>query len=322
MALCTQNTDQAAALLNEGKLVAIPTETVYGLAAKASLPEAVKQIFKVKNRPANNPLILHFPNLEAALPYIKTPKEEVLQLSQTFWPGPLTLLLEKSDLVPEVVTAGSTRVAIRVPSHPLTLELLEKLDAPLAAPSANPSGYISPTMALHVEKQLGEKIPMILDGGACKRGIESTILGWDQFDVPTIYRMGSITPEAIANCIGKTPILLNSESKKIEAPGMLSKHYAPKTPTLITNNVEEVILRHQNKKIGLIRSIPNKKNKWVFKEIILSETGNFEEIASNLYSKMHEMDAVQADLLIIEMVPEEGVGIAINDRLRRAASLN
>ncbi|XLS30083.1 L-threonylcarbamoyladenylate synthase [Flavobacteriaceae bacterium M23B6Z8] len=321
MAIQTQDIEKAVAALNEGKLVAIPTETVYGLAAKATLPEAVSQIFKVKNRPASNPLILHFPNLEAALPYIKKPSQDVLKLSETFWPGPLTLLLEKSDLVPDIVTAGSGRVAIRVPDHTLTLKLLEKLNAPIAAPSANPSGYISPTLPLHVENQLGQQIPLILDGGPCSRGIESTILGWNETNDPVIYRMGTITPEAIKKCIKRLPKILDSEGKKVEAPGMLSKHYAPKTPTLITDHLSAAIKLHSDKKLGIIRSLPGKSELPVFKEFILSSTGEFEEVARNLYEKMHEMDQLSVDLMIIETVPDEGVGIAINDRLRRAASV-
>lgn len=321
MALRTQNIDEAVAALNEGKLVAIPTETVYGLAAKATLPEAVRQIFSVKNRPENNPLILHFPNLKEALPYIAAPSQEVIKLSKTFWPGPLTLLVKKSTLVPQIVTAGSARVAIRVPDHKLTLELLEKLGAPVAAPSANPSGYISPTLPLHVEKQLGDQIPFILDGGPCTRGIESTILGWNKENEPVIYRMGTITPEAIEKCIDKVPIIVDSQGKNIEAPGMLSKHYAPKTPTLITDNLRLAIKTHSDKKLGIIRSLPGKNEIPVFKELILSSTGNYEEVARNLYEKMHEMDQLAPDLMIIQKVPEEGIGIAINDRLRRAASI-
>jgi L-threonylcarbamoyladenylate synthase len=320
MALITQNTDKAVEALHDGKLVAIPTETVYGLAAKATNTEAVKQIFKVKNRPENNPLILHFPDLESALPYIRKPSEAVRKLAGQFWPGPLTLLLEKSVLVPEIVTAGAERVAIRVPDHPVTLQLLRKLKSPIAAPSANPSGYISPTTALHVEKQLGHKIPLILNGGPCKRGIESTIMGWNENNMPVIYRMGSITPLEIEKCIGRKPEILTTEGKKIEAPGMLSKHYSPKSPTLITDNVEKAIQQHSDKKLGVIRNMPGRLSTPVFKELILSETGNFEEIARNLYTKMHEMDALHPDLIIIETVMEEGIGIAINDRLRRASS--
>ena len=318
MAVITKNIEEALTILNSGNLIGIPTETVYGLAADALNEKAVKQIFKVKNRPSNNPLILHFPTLEAAVPYIKNPPPEIQVLAKQFWPGPLTLLLEKSDLVPEIITAGSKRVAIRVPDQPLTLQLLEKYKKPLAAPSANPSGYISPTTPFHVEKQLGNKIPLILDGGPCSKGIESTILGWNENKVPVVYRLGNITPEKIGECIGTTPLVLNKSEKKLEAPGMLSKHYAPKTPTLVTNNIEAVSKQHPDKNLGIIRCMPGNTTHKNYTEFILSETGNIDEIARNLYAKMHEMDELNLDLILIESMPEEGVGIAINDRLRRA----
>ncbi len=320
MAIITKNINEALSILNSGKLIGIPTETVYGLAADATNEKAVQQIFKVKNRPSNNPLILHFPNLDAAIPYFKNPTKKIEILAEKFWPGPLTLLLDRSDLVPEIVTAGSKRVAVRVPAHPLTLQLLEKFNKPLAAPSANPSGYISPTTPWHVEKQLGNKIPLILDGGPCSKGIESTIMGWNENNVPVVYRLGNITPEEIGQCIGTTPLVLNKSEKKLEAPGMLSKHYAPKTPTLITDNLEMAINKHLNKNLGIIRYMPANATNKNHTEFVLSETGNLNEIARNLYAKMHEMDALNLDLIVIEAMPDEGIGIAINDRLRRAST--
>lgn len=320
MAVCTKDIDLAVAALNRGELIAIPTETVYGLAAKATLPEAVEQIFKVKKRPVTNPLILHFQDLNAALPYIDKPFEDVLSLAGRFWPGPLTLLLPKTKLVPDIITAGYDRVAIRVPAHPMALTLLKRLKAPVAAPSANPSGYISPTLPSHVENQLGDKISLILDGGSCTRGIESTILGWDTSKQPVIYRSGSITAEEIALALGKAVKILDSEGKKTEAPGMLSKHYAPKNVTLVTDNIEAAIKLHKDKKLGVIRAMPNANKTTVYKELILSKNGKLEEIAKNLYAAMHKMDSLNPDLIIIETVPQEGIGIAINDKLKRAAS--
>ena len=195
---------RAKAYLEQGALVAIPTETVYGLAANGTSKTAIQSIYTAKGRPSNNPLILHFPNLEKIRPFVDGITEDVKLLANAFWPGPLTLLLPKSDMVLDIVTAGLPRVAVRVPNHPKTLALLEQLDFPLAAPSANPSGYISPTQASHVEQQLGDKIAMVLDGGACKKGLESTILGWDAQGQPTIYRKGVITAEAIEKVLHQT----------------------------------------------------------------------------------------------------------------------
>ncbi|WP_340075657.1 L-threonylcarbamoyladenylate synthase [Leptobacterium sp. I13] len=316
----TQNINNAIQFLKKGKLVAIPTETVYGLAANGTDEHAIKKIFTAKNRPTNNPLILHFASLEAVLPYVAEFPEQALKLAKAFWPGPLTLLLPKSDNVPESITAGSLRVAVRVPDHPVTQKLLSQLDFPLAAPSANPSGYISPTLPEHVEKQLGDKVAMILDGGPCNQGIESTILGWDTSEKPVIYRQGTITPQDIENVLGRWPKIVAKKQKKIETPGMLSTHYAPKTPTLITNNIEASVKRHPQKMLGVITLMPHKQLPNTAKQTYLSKSGDLTEVAKNLYYTMHIMDAQNLELIIIERAPNEGVGMAINDRLERAAS--
>ena len=226
LAYISKDISLAKAILDADELVAIPTETVYGLAANGTSAFALKKIFKAKGRPINNPLILHFKDLDALTPFVTKVTHEIAILASHFWPGPLTLLLPKSDKVPEIVTAGSGRVAVRVPNHALTLELLRTLDYPLAAPSANPSGYISPTKPIHVEQQLGEKIGLILDGGPCVSGIESTILGWEN-DLPVIYRKGVITDEEIGEVLGRIPEFKHKVDV-LEAPGMSSSHYAPK----------------------------------------------------------------------------------------------
>lgn len=310
---------KAKEYLTRGKLVAIPTETVYGLAANATDETAIKAIYTAKGRPSTNPLILHFPNIEAIRPYVTHISEEVQLLTTAFWPGPLTLLLPKSNLVPESITAGLPRVAVRVPNHPKTLSLLEQLDFPVAAPSANPSGYISPTKAAHVIAQLGDKIAMVIDGGECKRGLESTIFGWDENEYPTIYRKGVITAEAIEKVLHKLP--QNHKSQTIEAPGMLSSHYAPNTPTLLSTNLPVTIAQNQGKSMGLIsfKKKYNSRFTRVTKEIVLSKEGAMEEVAQKLYAAMHTMDSLGLDLIIIEKVPEEGIGKAINDRLTRSA---
>jgi len=306
----------AKASLDAGNLVAIPTETVYGLAANGTSTSALKKIFEAKGRPINNPLILHFKDLESITPFITKMTYKIKVLASHFWPGPLTLLLPKSDKVPEIVTAGSSRVAVRVPNHSLTSELLQILDYPLAAPSANPSGYISPTRPEHVEKQLGEKIGLILDGGPCESGIESTILGWEN-DLPIIYRKGVITTEEVGNVLGRIPMFKN-QADVLEAPGMSSSHYAPNTKTIVAENVKETISAHSEKKIGLIvfnQSAGLKVNQ----EIVLSPTASLKEMAQKLYASMHQLDEMELDLIIIEKAPEVGIGKAINDRLQRSA---
>ena len=318
----SKNSDiiRAKAFLEQGALVAIPTETVYGLAANGTSKAAIQGIYSAKGRPSNNPLILHFPNLKAIQPFVDSISEEVQLLADAFWPGPLTLLLPKSDKVLDIVTAGLPRVAVRVPNHPKTLELLAQLDFPLAAPSANPSGYISPTQASHVEQQLGNKIAMVLDGGACQKGLESTILGWDDQGQPIIYRKGVITAEAIEKVLHKLP--QNHKAKTLEAPGMLSLHNAPNTKTIVSAQIKQVLTEHAKKTIGLIsfQQHYSTKLKGISEEITLSISGSLEEVAQKLNAAMHTMDLLGLDIIIIEKVPETGVGKAINDRLTRSMS--
>ena len=318
----SKNTDigRAKSYLDQGALVAIPTETVYGLAANGTDETAIQSIYTAKGRPSNNPLILHFPNLERIKPFVAGISEEVKLLANAFWPGPLTLLLPKSDLVLDRITAGLPRVAVRVPNHPKTLALLEQLDYPLAAPSANPSGYISPTKAVHVTQQLGNKVAMVLDGGTCNKGLESTILGWDDNGQPTIYRKGVITAEAIEGVLHKLP--QNHAAKTLEAPGMLSLHYAPRTTTIISANIPQTLNEHPKKSIGLMSFKQSFKNEFssVNEEIVLSLNGSLEEVAQKLYAAMYTMDGLGLDLIVIEKVPENGIGRAINDRLSRSAT--
>ncbi|MEX0598192.1 MAG: L-threonylcarbamoyladenylate synthase, partial [Candidatus Paceibacterota bacterium] len=229
---------KAAELLQKGHVVGIPTETVYGLAANALNQDAVLSIYDIKNRPQFDPLIIHLPNFEAIEKYTLDIPEKAYLLSKNLMPGPLTLLLFKKDIVPYIVTSGSNKVAVRIPQHYLTLELLNHLDFPLAAPSANPFGYISPTKAEHVEKQLGDKIPYILDGGDSEIGIESTIV--DCTTTPfTILRLVGISQEALENCLGEKLHLNIATNSNPEAPGQLDKHYSPTTPLLLLDKVED-----------------------------------------------------------------------------------
>lgn len=317
MAQIVKDISLAKEYLDSGELVAIPTETVYGLAAKGTSAKALVKIFEAKGRPINNPLILHFKDLESVTPFVTTITEEIRRLASQFWPGPLTLLLPKAEKVPDMVTAGSNRVAVRVPNHPVTLELLKSLDYPLAAPSANPSGYISPTRPEHVDTQLGEKIRLILDGGACTSGIESTILGWEN-GTPIIYRKGVITVEQIGEVLGKR-LQFKNKSKVLEAPGMLSSHYAPNTRTLATDQLKETVGIHQDKRMGLL-SFSKPTGLKVEREIVLTQKGSLEEMAKNLYAAMHELDALGLQIIIIEKAPDQGIGKAINDRLLRSST--
>lgn len=314
--------EYAAQLLKQGEVIAIPTETVYGLAANAFNTIAVAKIFEIKNRPYFNPLIVHVKNLEYIQSVTLNTDERLLHLMKKFSPGPLTILTEKKNIIPDIVTAGSNRVAIRIPQHKITLNLLHQLDFPLAAPSANPFQYISPTSAHQVYEQLSNKIPYILDGGKCKVGIESTIVGIEDNKV-VIYRLGGITLEDIQKEIGTVEIKNHSTQKNIvQAPGQIQKHYAPKKTVLI-GNPNELLNKFFNKKIILItfgkKNIPPTNNNTL---VIynLSENSDLIEAASRLFETLYLADASDADIIIAEPLPDKGLGKTINDRLKRAAS--
>ena len=239
----------AAELLKAGRLVAIPTETVYGLAGNAFDTVAVSDIFAVKHRPTFDPLIVHTWCLERMQALVGDFPPDAQRLAVDFLPGPLTLLLPKAEAIPDIVTAGSPLVAVRIPRHPLTLRLLEMLDFPLAAPSANPFGYISPTTAAHVERQLGDKIPYILDGGPCTVGLESTIVGFVD-GRPVIYRKGGVSVEAIEAVVGKVAVRPHSSSNPL-APGMLKSHYAPHTPILL-GDISAILKANAGRRVGVM----------------------------------------------------------------------
>ena len=311
--------DKAAEFLKQGNVVAIPTETVYGLAANALDENAVRSIYEAKNRPLHNPLILHLADKSELLKYVAEIPAIAHQLLEAFCPGPLTFLLPKTEKVPALITHGMPRVAVRIPNHPLTLKLLKKLPFPLAAPSANPSGYISPTKALHVQNQIGDKIPYILDGGNCEQGIESTIIGFKNEEV-IIYRLGAITIEEIEKVTPNISLYLREENIP-DAPGMLLKHYSPRTPFILTENIANSIQEHFTEKIGLL--LFSNSNYTVTEnrvQKILSNKGDMKEAATQLYAAMHDLDALSLDIIIAEKFPNYGIGKAINDRLERAAA--
>ena len=266
--------NKAAELLNQGEVVAIPTETVYGLAANAFDENAVKKVFEIKQRPLFNPLIVHIKSIDYLEKIAKDIPSIALELAKHFWPGSLTLVLPKKDIIPDIVTANKKTVAVRVPSHPITLQLLNRLHYPLAAPSANPFGYISPTKAFHVEKQLGNKISFILDGGSCEKGIESTIIGFENHK-PILYRVGAITKEEIENYIGKIEIK-NNAAVAPEAPGMLNKHYSPKTRFIVTDNIKLEIKKYKNNNVGFLTHSDTDLKKNV---IQITNNGDLDEAA-------------------------------------------
>lgn len=302
---------EAADWLQRGELVAIPTETVYGLAGNALDEQAVVKIFEAKERPLYNPLIVHVANSGQVSALVQDWDQQVQALMDAFWPGPLTLLLDRSPAVPDLVCAGLPRVALRIPDHDLTRQLIEQCGFPLAAPSANLFGRISPTTAHHVLDQLDQRIPYILDGGPCKVGVESTIIGREQGRWK-IYRAGGITRSDLELVIG--PIEMITQSDMPVAPGMLPWHYAPRTPLALNEPPPE-----SGDRIGWLRFStlsPLVPGEWQF---VLAPDGDLYTAARRLYAGLHELDALGLDYLIAESVPEKGIGRAINDRLKRAA---
>lgn len=317
MADIGKDIEKAQKLLEEGSVVAIPTETVYGLAANALNPEAVIQIFKIKQRPAFDPLIIHTNDLEKIHEYVTNIPDKAYLLAEAFWPGPLTILLEKRANIPDIVTSGLNRVAIRIPDHALSLALLDKLSFPLAAPSANPFGYISPTTASHVNDQLGSSIQYILDGGPCAVGIESTIVGFEG-DIPFIYRLGGMSLEQIQDILGPVTAKAHSTSNP-SAPGMLQSHYAPKKPVII-GNIDSLIQQYKGKNFAILSFNKTIEQEFTARQIDLSKTGSLEEAAKNLFTALRTLDKLPVDLILTDYLPDEGLGKAINDRLKRAAA--
>jgi len=316
MGIISSDIEQAAKLLTKGDLVAIPTETVYGLAGNIYNETAIQKIFTLKQRPFYNPLIVHTHAVDQLDRYVSKLPKKAEQLAEAFWPGPLTMILPKHPSIPDLVTAGKDTVGIRIPNHPLTLALLEQLDFPLAAPSANPFGSISPTTAEHVASYFKEGLQMVLDGGPCKRGIESTIVGFEGTQ-PVIYRLGSIAMEDIESLIGPVP-LLNKKEHAPNAPGMLSRHYAPNTKTVLVDGVEAYIQERPDLKIGLITLATEINAPQIIKVIQLSKTGDLTEAAARLYAALHQLDQYDLDLIVAERFPDQGLGRSINDRLERA----
>ncbi len=301
----------AARYIKEGKLVAFPTETVYGLGANAFNPLAVAKIFELKERPSFDPLIIHIANLTQLEKLVLSWDERVYKLAEKFWPGPLTIVLPKSNIVPDIVTSGLTTVGIRMPANEIALALIRKSDCPIAAPSANKFGRISPTTAAHVKKQL-PNVDYILDGGKTTVGIESTIIKLTDYGFQ-ILRNGIITQEELETIV---PIDSDSIIEKLSAPGMLKSHYSPKKMFLIANNST---LKVDKSKAGLI-SFSGELENGYRKAIRVSERNDLKDYAVNMFEAMHAFeDDSEIEIIIAEPVVETGIGKAIMDRLRKAA---
>jgi len=316
MTIVSKDISKAAEILSREELVAIPTETVYGLAGNIYSETAIKKVFEMKKRPFFNPLIVHIHSIDQVMELASDFPDKAKELAQAFWPGSLTLILPKKNHVPDLITAGKDTVGIRMPQHELTLELLRNLDFPVAAPSANPFTHISPTTAQHVKKYFDNELEMVLDGGDCKNGIESTIVGFED-GAPVVYRLGSISLEDITAVIGSVT-LKNTKEQAPNAPGMLEKHYAPRTKTFLVPDIAAFIAQYSDKKIGLLLHSTDHEDYQVSQIIYLSKTGDLKEAATNLYSAMHQMDQYDLDIIVAQRLPDHDLGTSINDRLERA----
>ncbi len=346
---------QAAALLRAGDIVGMPTETVYGLAADALNPEAVSRIFAAKGRPADHPLIVHLPSAEHLPQWAAAIPKDAIALARAFWPGPLTLILKRTADVPDEVTGGQDTVGVRVPAHPVALALLRAFDGGLAAPSANRFGRISPTTAAHVQEELGERVALILDGGACEVGIESTILDFSR-DVPEILRPGAIGPEDIARVIGRRPrvrgealpevdetaagqgragdasaaatrvvALAEATSGSVQAAprvsGALAAHYAPRTPLRLVEPAllvdEAVALAGEGSRVTVLaHSTADPQDARLTWRALPADPAAY---AQGLYASLRALDALGADFILIEALPGGPGWRAVADRLGRAA---
>jgi L-threonylcarbamoyladenylate synthase len=308
---------RAVALLRQGEIVAVPTETVYGLAADALKAEAVAKIFEAKDRPRFDPLIVHLPDrdwLERVVDISTQDRQLVLTLIDHFWPGPFTIVLPKRDLVPDIVSAGLSTVAVRISAHPLFSEMVCAFDGPLAAPSANRFGKISPTTAQHVLDELDGRISLIIDGGVTTHGIESTIVAVRDGKID-ILRRGPISEEELS-VFGETSIV--SAPQKINAPGQSPTHYAPKTPLQLIDDTKSFSVP-EKQRCALLAWNPVTNPDRFATIRRLSERQDLREAAANLFRYLRELDALDVDLIVAERVPDQGLGAAILDRLRRAS---
>lgn len=304
--------EKALAILRRGDIVAFPTETVYGLGADALNPYAVAKIFEVKKRPKFDPLIVHIGDRQWLSTFAGHVPAEVIRLTDRFWPGPLTVILPKRSIIPDIVTAGLTTVGIRMPSHPVALNLIKALQKPIAAPSANPFGYMSPTKAGHVVKMLKDRLPLILDGGDSVFGIESTIISCRDGRIH-IHRHGAITAEELEEVVGE--VSEKREDGTCESPGELPFHYAPSKPLKIITSMDEI----RNSSASLLAFRKPSVKPGVKHVRVLSPEGDLREAAANFFSYLIELDSHDVDIIYAEKIPEQGIGKAMMERLRKAS---
>jgi L-threonylcarbamoyladenylate synthase len=315
---------RAAELLRAGEVVALPTETVYGLAANALDAKAVARIFALKGRPAHNPIIVHVGGIEMAKRCVGHWPELADKLARAFWPGPLTLVMSRAREIPDVVTAGGPTVGVRWPSHPFIQAVIRECHFPLAAPSANLASRISPTNVEHVRRHLGDRIPLIVDGGQCQVGVESVVVDLSVWP-PRLLRSGMIHAESLVAITGELALSLDQEQEVLKSPGLLRKHYAPKARLVVWCWKDEAELKQQCAKSGVpgckIHVIAHTKIPGV------AELGRVsviphdaEAFARAIYAELHECDESGAELIVVEAFPESSEWQAIRDRLNRAAS--
>ena len=311
----------AAEKLRAGQLVAFPTETVYGLGADATNPLAVAGIFEVKGRPRFDPLIVHLYEMSGVIRVVSEFPRLAQALADASWPGPLTLVLPKRSLIPEIVTAGLPGVGVRIPRHPVALELLRQVGRPVAAPSANPFGRISPTTAQHVRDGLGTAVNWILDGGPCDVGVESTVLSLMESQ-PVLLRPGGVSREELEAVIGPVQRAVmdeRAEDSAQPAPGMLSRHYAPRTPLVLIER-GETAQPVPGKRCGLLTDGTQDRRDGFEQIVSLSETGDLRTCAAGFFAGLRSLDSASLDVIIAHRFSNDGLGVALNDRLQRAAA--
>ena len=311
---------RAADRLRRGGVVAFPTETVYGLGANAFDRNAIAKVFQLKGRPRFDPLIVHVEDVDRVPQLVGCFSEQAQRLARAFWPGSLSIVLPKHRRVPDLVTAGLPTVAVRVPDHDLARQLIEQAATAIAAPSANRFGSVSPTTADHVRAEFGERIDLVLDGGPCHRGVESTVISL--VDQPTLLRPGGIEVEAIEQVVGPLAIAgLSSDSRSLPSPGMLRRHYAPRTPMRLVDVVDLGLRQRPELRVGLLLFVPRRDQDLDgFAAVeVLSSRADLAEAAANLFAALRRLDAASLDSIIAERVPDQGLGRAINDRLMRGS---
>ncbi|MHB9068740.1 MAG: L-threonylcarbamoyladenylate synthase [Sedimentisphaerales bacterium] len=315
LGFCTENQiKRAAQAIKSGQPIAFPTETVYGLGANAYDENAVKKIYDLKKRPNKNPLIVHIASIDQLECCATEIPEKAHLLTRKFWPGPLTIVLKKKSCIPDIVTSGLDSVAIRMPDHRVALSLIMNSGVPIAAPSANRFGYVSPTQADHVKEQFGSDLNIVLNDGSCRVGLESTIVSFLE-QSPVLLRPGGISLERIESVIGTVCLNPSNEITPL-SPGRLPSHYAPKTPLIITDDPAALSLHYR---VGFL-SFSSNCNADLYAAIeILSKSGDLDEAASNLYAAIQRLDNLNLDILVTTSVVNEGIGKAINDRLLRAS---